>query len=186
MITLGPLAIAIVYLGRALDWPYLYLETQVKTTQEFIAMPLVGIALLLFFITALSSGKLIAWLLALLSANFLWREWNQLGARHGVYVIIALIAFIWIKKYKDIVADFNRPGIGVAIISSGWTYFFSQLISKRIFKAQLGLPGLLDEAILHVQFEELSETVAHISLIIVALRLYFALKNANAPQLNPS
>ena len=176
LLFIGPLTMGLVYLGRAMKIASLSEVSSVKETQEMIAMPMVGIALAIFLYIAIKTNRLISWMMVLLSANFLWREWNQLGARYGVYLILAIFGVIWFSQFKKIVTDFNRRGIGLLMLFSGFTYLLSQLVSKRVFKARGIFPGLPDEPLLHVQFEELTETAAHFTLIVVAISMYSVFK----------
>jgi hypothetical protein len=89
---------------------------------------------------------------------------------------MGLWAFGWREKLFDCL---NRSRIlKVSFFGVLWTYLFSQLIARRVFR------GIFpDEALLHIPMEETAETFAHLFFLLFALFcLYFISKKQNSLQ----
>jgi hypothetical protein len=66
----------------------------------------------------------------------------------------------------------------VSLFGVLWTYLFSQLIARRVFRDILP-----NERLLHIPLEETAETFAHLSFLVFAIYcFYFISKKQNSLQ----
>ena len=84
--------------------------------------------------------------------------------------VMVLWTFAWHEK---LFARLNRSMMQkVSLFGVMWTYFFSQLIARRVFR------GIFpDESLLHIPMEETAETAAHLFLLIFVLFCLFFIPN---------
>jgi hypothetical protein len=85
-------------------------------------------------------------------------------------VCMGLWAFGWREKLFDCL---NRSRIlKVSFFGVLWTYLFSQLIARRVFR------GILpNERLLHIPMEETAETFAHLFFLVFALFCFLFISN---------
>ena len=90
---------------------------------------------------------------------------------------MGLWAYCWHEK---LFVCLNRSMLQkVSLFGVMWTYLFSQLIARRVFRGVL--PG---ESLLHVSMEETAETAAHLFfLIFVIFCLFFVPDKQKADQI---
>jgi hypothetical protein len=85
-------------------------------------------------------------------------------------------AFVWQEK---LFTCLNRSiMLKVSLFGVLWTYLFSQLIARRVFRDILP-----NERLLHIPLEETAETFAHLSFLVFAIYcFYFISKKQNSLQ----
>jgi UDP-N-acetylmuramyl pentapeptide phosphotransferase/UDP-N-acetylglucosamine-1-phosphate transferase len=85
-------------------------------------------------------------------------------------VCMGLWAFGWREKLFDCL---NRSRIlKVSFFGVLWTYLFSQLIARRVFR------GIFpDESLLHIPMEETVETFSHLFFLVFALFCFLFISN---------
>ena len=91
---------------------------------------------------------------------------------------MGLWAFGWREKLFDCL---NRSRIlKVSFFGVLWTYLFSQLIARRVFR------GIFpDEALLHIPMEETAETFAHLFFLLFALFCFLSYNNKKDNYIKP-
>ena len=83
---------------------------------------------------------------------------------------MGLWALGWNKRLFDC---FNRSRIlKVSFFGVLWTYLFSQLIARRVFRVIFP-----DESLLHIPMEETVETFAHLSFLVFAISCFYFISN---------
>jgi len=88
---------------------------------------------------------------------------------------MALWAYLWRGK---LVECLNRsPQLTVMLSGVLWTYLFSQLVARRIFKGVFP-----DEQLLHIALEETVETAAHLFFLWYAFFCCFRISNRRTGQ----
>ena len=160
-----------------------------KIFHENFAPWLILVVFLIFLTTSLLSRDALMIYLSGLALVFLIRELNStvLTVFGGEYLFkskklvdcllvgMALWAWGWREK---LFTCFNRS-IALKVLISGvlWTYLFSQLIARRVFR------GILpEENLLHVPMEETAETAAHVFFLVCALFCLFYYRARKATQ----
>ena len=148
---------------------------------ENIALWLVAMIFVIFLTKSLISRDSLIIYLTVLSLVFFIRESHdtvftffgssyQFETKKLVYFLLVgmgLWAFGWREK---LFACLNRSiMVKVSLFGVLWTYLFSQLIARRVFR------GIFpNESLLHIPMEETVETAAHLfSLIFVLFCLFF-------------
>ena len=88
-------------------------------------------------------------------------------------------AFVWHEK---LFTCLNRSiMLKVSLFGVLWTYLFSQLIARRVFR------GILpNERLLHIPLEETAETFAHLFFILFALFCFLFISNIKQRGVNLS
>jgi hypothetical protein len=180
----GFLAVILVYAVNHFD---IYPWFITKNFHEGLAPLLVGAIFLILLIRSLISRDSLMIFLAVLALVFLVRELNDtvFSVFGGEYLFkskklvdcllvgMGLWAIGWHEK---LFACFNRS-ITLKILFSGmlWTYLFSQLIARRVFRDVLP-----EERLLHVPLEETVETAAHLFFLVFAFfcLFYFSTRKA--------
>lgn len=173
----GLIAVVSVYVVHHFD---IYPCLTTKIFHENCAPWLVLTIFVVFLTTSLISRDSLMIFLAVLALVFLVRELNHttFSLFGGEYLFkskklvdcllvgMGLWAIGWHEK---LFACFNRS-ITLKILFSGllWTYLFSQLIARRVFRGVLP-----DERLLHVPLEETVETAAHLFFLVCALFCLF-------------
>jgi hypothetical protein len=83
---------------------------------------------------------------------------------------MGLWAYIWHEK---LFACLNRSMmLKVSLFGVMWTYLFSQLIARRVFRGVFP-----NERLLHVPLEETVETAAHLFFLVFCVFLFFVYSN---------
>jgi hypothetical protein len=189
----GLCAVVLVYVVQHFDI-YPWLAT--KIFHETLAPWLVGAVFLILLTTSLISRDSLMIFLVVLALVFLVRELNAttFSLFGGEYLFkskklvdcllvgMGLWAIGWHEKLFDC---FNRSILLKALLSGSlWTYFFSQLIARRVFRGVLP-----EERLLHVPLEETVETAAHLFFLVFAVfcLFYFSIrKTARVQTVSPT
>lgn len=153
-----------------------------KGLHEFLALPVLALSAIIFLFCAIGYRFRFAALLAGLAAAFFCREWHFPGTGVGIYIYLVCAAF-WAYSWREEIFKVlqNRP-LKIWFIATGLTYFLSQFIARRAFRS-LYLP--LEEQ-LHVPFEEVVETTAHIMLLIAGIRVWRYARKKSSEIQHPS
>lgn len=165
---LGPAAMLLVYIA------YLYhLERFFsRRINEDIALILLCIALINFCLQACVFRSNFYLFMACLSGAFFCREWHFYGTSIGIYVVLALLAFWWIKQKDVFDRSIGNGRFRIWLVAVFVTYLLSQLIARRVFR----YVHLSFEGHLHTHLEESVETAAHLMLIAASFTAW-KLKN---------
>lgn len=155
---LGPAAAAFVGLAWALDWRA-FLQ---KGPHETAAVVLTTAAVSCWLARAWRDRDPVAAMMTFLSLAFLLREIHFEGSDQILdAMLLTLLVWGWLWR-RRLPGPLARGRRWPWLVSTAWTYLFSQLVARRVFK---GLPLELD---LHVWVEEVVENVAHVMLIVSA------------------
>jgi hypothetical protein len=169
----GFVAVLLVYAVRDAD-RYVWVTT--KAFNESFAPWLVLLIFIMFLAKALVCRDALIVYLAALALVFLVRELNDtvfkifgtaylFKSKKLVDVLLAGMALWGLCWHERLFACLHRSGnLKILLFGSMWTYFFSQLIARRVFRDILPL-----ERLLHVQMEETAETAAHLFFLCCAL-----------------
>jgi hypothetical protein len=180
----GLLAVVLVYAVNHFNiYPWLIS----KIFHEGFAPWLVLAIFLILLTTSLISRDSLMIFLAVLALVFLVRELNDttfflfggeylFKSKKLVDCLLVGMGLWAIGWHEKLFTGFNRS-IKLKILLSGvlWTYLFSQLIARRVFR------GILpDERLLHVPLEETVETAAHLFFLVFAVfcLFYFSIRRA--------
>jgi hypothetical protein len=177
----GLIALLSVYAVHHLNI-YLWLIT--RNFNEGIAPLLVSLIFVILLIKSFISRNPLMIYLSVLALVFLVRELHatDITIFHDIYrpetkklaylllVGMGLWAFAWHEK---LFACLNRSMMQkVSLLGVLWTYLFSQLIARRVFRGVFP-----NEALLHISMEETVETAAHLFLLIFVLFCLFFIPN---------
>ncbi len=157
---MGPAIMGFNYFAKAqgLDW---YLN---KPPHEVAAVCLTSIALLCHAVRWRSGHNPVHQWLTFLALAFLCREIHFAGTGKGVYIaLVVLLIWGW-RSRKQLIEGAAQGRLGQWVLATGWTYFLSQFIARRVFR-HLYLPN---EDGMHIMLEEAVENMAHIVLITTA------------------
>ena len=161
---LGPATMIWVYIAH---WAHHENFVSRKTNEE-IALLLLTISFVNFFLQAILFRSNFSLFMASLSAAFFCREWHFPGTSSGIYIVLALLA-VWAIKKKDVFINIIGNNLfKIWFIATFSTYLLSQLIARRVFR-YIYLP---QEDLLHIFLEETVETTAHFMLIGISLALW--------------
>ncbi len=147
-----------------------------KSPHENAAIVLLSIATVLFLVRAWLYRLEIDYLLLVMAINFLCREIHFTGTDNGVVLVfsgVALMAAFWARRILATLS--NAPLVRLALAGTFVTYLLGQLIQRRVFKTGR-IPLLPDEALLHVPLEEITENIAHLYYIFIALAGFLELR----------
>jgi hypothetical protein len=167
----GILGMLFVYWAEANGYQALVL----KKYHEQIAIGLMGVATVLFLMRAVFYRMEIDYILAVMSMNFLCRELHFVGTDNAV-VIIAGLCLIWalLRKNQFWTSIRQAKLFQISLTGTAFTYFFSILISRRVFSID-HLALLPNEANVHVALEEVLENIAHLFLIFSGIVAFFSI-----------
>jgi hypothetical protein len=159
---------------------------------ENIALYLVSMIFVLLLTKSLISRDLLMIFLTILALVFFIREFHdtvftffgssyQLETKKLVYCLLVgmgIWAFVWHEK---LFTCLNRSiMLKVSLFGVLWTYLFSQLIARRVFR------GILpNERLLHIPLEETAETFAHLFFILFALFCFLYYNNKKDDYIKP-
>jgi len=150
---------------------------------EYSALVLMSIAVLIFFIRLCFYKYDLDKVLLALSVSFLCREIHFTGTDNGIYVACSVI-FIWcIIWNKRLFTELNLSE-PVKLVSFGmfYSYLFTLLIQRRALK-RLFPESLLDlEQQLHIPWEETTENVAHLFFILLGIMCFTLTKKSEKKQ----
>lgn len=165
-VLLGPLAIISVYIAQSLGVVGIF----GRETNEVLAMPLIGLASLMFAISAYRNKNEFYWLLAVLTLGFFCREWHFAGTHKGVYVVFAFCVLWGLVRIKHVFPTFLKGNTRYWVVAGGCTYALAVLVQRRLFaEHHLGILPL--EGDLHIHLEETIENTAHLTMLICSLLL---------------
>ena len=136
-----------------------------KRLHETLALVILPLALVSYGAGAAYGRRSIHLILTILTIALFCREWHFKGTGIGIYVSLVAVGvwtYLWREKIKPALL---HKQFRIWLISTCTTYFLSVLISRRLFK-HLFLPL---EKQLHVPLEEVTETAAHLMMLITSL-----------------
>jgi hypothetical protein len=146
----------------ALAWTRGWYGLLQKGPHETAALVLTALAILVWLARAGAGRDPLAALMAFLSVAFFQREIHFEGSDEILDLMgIALAIWAWLWRAR-LAEPLGRGRRWPWLLSTGWTYLFSQLVARRVFR---GFP--LEEEI-HVWVEEAVENAAHLMLIASA------------------
>lgn len=140
-----------------------------KTPHETTAIVLLSIASGLFLMRAWLFRLELDYLLLVMAINFMCREIHFAGTDNGVVAVavcVLMMALYWLDRI--FAALKKAPLVRLALAGTFLTYLLAQLIQRRVFRAGR-IPLLPEEALLHVPLEEVTENIAHLYFIFIAL-----------------
>ena len=186
----GFLTISLVY---AVHYFGICLWLTTKIFNENLAPWLLLVVLLIFLTTSLRSRDSLMIYLTVLALIFLIRELNatvftifggeyQFESKKLAYCLLVGMVVWAIGWHEKLFTCCNRS-IALKVLITGvlWTYLFSQLIARRVFKGIL--PG---ENLLHIPMEETAETAAHLFFLVFALVCLFYYRTRKSTQVQTS
>jgi len=110
---------------------------------EMIAPYMAATATAIYAVRAVVTRSPLFLMLTVLAAAMMCREieWSHQGimmilTRRGIYVVMGVVAVwmvLWRKKIADSLKDYRFASL---LIAAMWTFFFSQLVARRIFSAK--------------------------------------------------
>ncbi len=131
-----------------------------KSVHEQIAVPILGIAFVLWVMRAARERSVFIALVAAQVLAFMMREIHFRGTGEGVYVATAIIGLLMVRLAWRTDWEARLPkvdwGLVTALAVTVASYALAILVQRRVFK---GLPG---ERHLHIAFEETMETGSHL------------------------
>lgn len=140
-----------------------------KVPQEIAALFLMGLATGLFLVRAWRFRLELDYILLLMAVNFLCREIHFTGTDTAVVIIAAAVLALTLYWIEPILASLEKaPLVRLAICGTFFTYLAALLIQRRVFTSNR-IPLLPEEALLHVPLEEVTENIAHLYFIFIAL-----------------
>lgn len=162
----GPLIVLLVYFSYYINpTPSCWVGN--KSRLEMLALWFTSIAVFVYLIRALTSKKPVFIMLTALAAAFLCREIHFTGTSAGIYVALVIIGFCGVLWQDDVFKNLEDGKLLQWLVATFSVYFLSQLVARRVFRF---MPLEHD---LHVAFEEVLESGAHIMLIITAFSDFF-------------
>ena len=134
-----------------------------KRTHEALALALLPVALAACAVRLATRRDRLHLILTVGVAALLCREIHFRGAKPGFYVAAAGIA-VWAALWrKPLLQSLMGKAKGRWVVLAGWAYLVALLIQRRALRF---LPG---EADLHVQMEEVAESIAHAFVIVLSI-----------------
>ncbi len=150
-----------------------------KPNLEITALCLIGITAFVLLIKSIIVKNSLIIILCSIALSFLVRELddtdfiiNNLKTKKIIYVLLFVILVwctFWQERLFSVLNKFRM--IKISISGMVWTYVFSQIIARRAFRGIL-----LNEKNLHVYYEEVTENLAHIFFLFVAILCCIYLK----------
>ena len=153
------LAIPTVYLATAVGADWLV----AKRTHEVLALALLPVALAACALRLAIRRDRLHLVLTVAVAALLCREIHFPGAKPGFYAAAGGIA-VWAALWrKSLLQSLLGRAKGRWFVLAGWAYLFALLIQRRALRF---LPA---EGDLHVQMEEVAESIAHAFVIVFGI-----------------
>jgi hypothetical protein len=148
-----------------------------KKPNEVLAIVLMSLVVVVFLIRSLLYRLEMDYVLLLMAANFLCREFHFSGTDDAV-VFISACVLAWVVYRKDhILANIEDAGLfQVALTGTIFTYFIAILIQRRVFKPTR-LPLLPNEEFMHISLEEVLENIAHAYFLFCGIAAFFSIRN---------
>jgi hypothetical protein len=179
----GPAAVVYVYITKAVGLDALCS----RYSNEIIAMPLVGVSFLIFFILACKTKNEFVIGMTFLVAAFFCREWHFAGTSTGVYIALAVFTGWFIYRREHIGRMIRGRKVKIWLFASASCYFLSQLVARRVF-SERHLNLLPFEEEYHIPLEETLEAAGHILMIITSIMAwltFYPKRNEVAGQTEP-
>ena len=144
---------------------------------EILAIVLMSLVVVVFLIRSWLYRLEIDYVLLLMAANFLCREFHFTGTDDAV-VLIAAFVLAWVVYRKDrILASIEDAGLfQIALTGTIFTYLVAILIQRRVFKPGR-LPLLPNEEFMHISLEEVLENIAHAYFLFCGIIAFFSIRN---------
>ncbi len=159
---LWPVGIVLIPLAHRQGWEFLL----TKSHYEVLGLALVGLAAGLFLGRARATGDPLRLILGCFALALLAREIHFAGTGKGVYVaILACGLWAWAWRRRLALLWVRRP-VSTYFLCALATYALSQVVAQRFMRF---LPYEGKPHDLHIHYEEISEVIAHIILVIAAL-----------------
>jgi len=155
---------------------------EMKRINEPIAIVLMSLVVIVFFIRVRRYALKTDISLLILSIGFLCREIHFTGTGTGVYVV-ALIAGLYAWWWRDDILEelAGKNQLKATLFCMCWSYLIALLIQRRVFK--IGRIALLPyEDHIHINLEEITENVAHIAFLLVGLIAFYYHPKAKSPR----
>lgn len=157
---LWPLGIVLVVRADHFAWTWLL----TKPHLEMLGLAVVGLAAGIFLGRARVSGDPLRLILGVFAFALLCRELHFPGTGVGVYLAMGACC-LWAWRWRHRLAPlWVRKPVSTWFLCAVINYALSQLIARRYLRSILPREGEL-----HVYYEEVSEVVAHIILLVAAL-----------------
>lgn len=154
--------IALVLLAFRQGWDFLL----VKIHYEMLGLSLVSLAAGVFLGRARVANDPLRLILGCFAFALTARELHFPGTGIGVYLAMLACA-VWAWRWRARLAPlWVRKPVSTWFLSSLATYAFSQIIAQRFMRF---LPYEGEPHDLHIYYEELTEVVAHLLLLITAI-----------------
>jgi len=160
-VLLGPATMIGVYLAKGFNLEGFY----AKRLHETFAVIILPLAIISYGAGAAYGRRPFHLILTVLTIALFCREWHFAGTGIGIYISLVGIGvwtYLWREKIKPAL---QYRSFRIWLISTCATYLLSVLISRRLFK-HLFLPM---EGKLHVPLEEVTETAAHLMMLVTSL-----------------
>ena len=151
---------------------------------ENLALWLLPMILVVFIAKSFLTRDSLMIYLTVLSLVFLVRELDDtvltifgdtylVESKKVVDILLVGMGLWALKWHKKLLGSLNRSMmLKVSFFGVLWTYLFSQLIARRVFR------GILpNERLLHVSMEETAETASHLFFLVFALCCFFFIPN---------
>jgi hypothetical protein len=156
---LWPAGIILVLVADRFQWNWLIS----KYNLEMVGLGMVGLAAGIFLGRARATGDPLRLILGVFSFGMVCREIHFPGTGVGVYIVMGACC-VWAWQWRQRLAPlWVRKPVSIWFLCAVMTYALSQLVARRFMRF---LPY---EKELHVPYEEVSEVLAHIILLIAAL-----------------
>ena len=173
---LGPLGILYVYYLDAVGLG----DLAGRQPNELLAMPIIGLASLVYWTAAIRDRSEFHLLLAVLTLGFFFREWHFEGTSMGVYIVVlACVAWATLRR-KQLAPSYYQGNTRYWLMAALATYVLSQLVARRVFAAH-NLDLLPNEDALHITLEETLENVAHLMMLVTSVVAWPRKKRAPNP-----
>lgn len=167
-VLLGPVAMVSVYLAKGFNLEDFY----AKRLHEILALIILPLAIVSYGAGAAYGRRPFHLILTILTIALFCREWHFAGTGIGIYISLVGVG-VWTYLWREKIKPALQYGpFRIWLISTCATYFLSVLISRRLFK-HLFLPM---EGKLHVPLEEVTETAAHLMMLVTSLISWFILQ----------
>ena len=159
-VLLGPVAMGAVYGAHGAGREVFY----DKQIHETLALIILGLAVVSYGACGARGRRPIHLILAVFTTALFCREWHFAGSGIGVYVAGVLIlgwGYLWRERLRPC---WREEPFRWWLTGTLATYLLSVLISRRVFRHLLPL-----EKELHVPLEEVTETTAHLMMLVTSL-----------------
>ena len=140
-----------------------YTPLLLKKNHELIAIPLLGLATVLWLASARRTREPVTCAAALLGIALTCREIHFKGSNFLIFVAVVTALFWGWPRRRMLLAALRKRIELQWYAGALWSYFLSQVVAHRPFK---GLPG---ELRLHVPIEEMLESVGHVVIFCSAV-----------------